>query len=364
MYCFILNMYKRDELYEKNIVIFKSYMIIGLVFFTVLTTANSPKVFNKTYIDHLRNKARSNINTWGIPGPIVLDPGDGGGGGANPDYHFSTFLSSYTDNIRMGEVYDVDSFFTNDGYYRRTSEAESTGTFMEELSYASSTSTLLALNFVGHGTMTSYGPALIMRNNELTDKDSLDELSRLDGDRSLRFVYLSSCNSLGTVSNPDITLAQGFNNLGAKVVIGYSGEQVIEVERELANIFYYYVFTELLSVEDSYAETKREYGLASYWSDVIYMALYCLGIIVLTEILVTVATEGLYLAALGIYGIIQSAAEILGVFLGFSSGAAFLAFFIVTLFLVCILMLLISLLLSIDFYMSMIDFDLNNKLYL
>ncbi len=316
-------------------------------------------------ISILKNKARGNIKTWGIPGPIGLDPGEGGGGGgADPAYHFSTFLSCYTDDVRLGEVYEVDTFFIDDGYYRRASTATSNSAFIENLSYANSKSTYLALSFIGHGAYTSSGPALIMRNDEVVSKYSLENLADSTPDRNLRFVYLSSCYSLGTLSTFDYRLALGFHSLGAKVVIGYSGEQIIEVERELANSFYNKVFNEYMSVEDSYSATFSEYSDAKIWADIIYMALICLNILVLTEILWTVATQGLYAAALGVYGWIQAAAETLGLFLGFSTALAFLAVIVLIIMLVCILIVLITLELSSDFYMGMIDFDLNNKLYL
>ncbi len=220
------------------------------------------------------------------------------------------------------------------------------------------------MNFIGHGAYTSNGPALIMRNYEVANKYNLEELARSTPDRNLRFVYLSSCYSFGTESTLDYRLAQGFNSLGAKVVIGYSGEQIIEVERELANIFYNNVFNEFMSVEDSFTKTHYEFNRATALAAIIYMALICLNIIVLTELLFTVATQGLYVAALGVYGWIQTAAEALGSLCGFPTTLAFLAAIAIIIILVCILIILISLELSLEFYMGMMDFDPNNKLYL
>jgi len=342
---------------------FESYLLIALTLLTVISSAYSPKIFNETYISILKNKARGNIKTWGIPGPIGLDPGEGGGGGTDPAYHFSTFLSCYTDDVRLGEVYEVDTFFIDDGYYRRTSTSTTNSAFIENLSYANSQSTYLAMNFIGHGTITSNGPALMMRNDEVVSKDRLEELADSTPDRNLRFVYLSSCYSLGTESTPDANLAQGFNKLGAKVVIGYTGAQIIEVERELANIFYNNVFNEYMSVEDSFTKTSYEYNRAISWADIIYMALTLLFLEILKGILYTVAIQGLYIAALGVYDLIQAAAETLGALFGLT-GLAFLAVIALIIMLVCIIIVLIFLEISSEFHMGMMDFDTNNKLYL
>jgi len=135
-------------------------------------------------------------------------------------------------------------------------EPSNKATFLNSIQDADdATITKLALHYVGHGTLVGGDSVLEMPDGSYVSYENLEALSRTKTNWHLKLVLMSACYSLD-----NNVLADGFNKLGAQVVIGGDGDVNVETTAAAADLINYYILTEHYSVEEAFVLAKNDFN--------------------------------------------------------------------------------------------------------